>query len=247
MRHKLPALLLLLLSASPFAARQEQPGKPEAEEELLMRTVANPGSSAPSVDSAFQTAIHGSGTAGGGDTTSVSGGTGKRCPLPRKHAERGLDDIVAADSDYVWRVKDDAVNLLPAKGIPSLLRVRIREFDSGDTWSSATVGARLFDLPEVQERATELGLSQRLSGSALGAIVPGTASATPLNVHLRDVTLLDALNAVLRAAQHGLWIYRETHCKSENTYMVYYSGWGKEEASPQRILFLDMGYGDRLE
>jgi len=100
---------------------------------------------------------------------------------------------------------------------------------------------------QVPTGARDLAVIARYLDSWHRAIVPGAASATPLNVHLRDVTLLDALNAVLRAAQHGLWIYRETHCKSENTYMVYYSGWGKEEASPQRILFLDMGYGDRLE
>ena len=50
MRGKSLATLVLLLGAFPLAGHQEQPGKPEAEAELLMRRVANLGSSrSPSI------------------------------------------------------------------------------------------------------------------------------------------------------------------------------------------------------
>jgi hypothetical protein len=135
-----------------------------------------------------------------------------------------LDDIITADPDYVWEVKEGVVNMVPAKGVPDLLTLRIAAFDSGDARSPTTATTYLFALPEVRERAAELGISQRFSGSGLGAIVPGAPPPNLLNVHVQDVTLLEALNAFFRANKHGLWIYRETHCKSENFFLVYSSG-----------------------
>jgi len=42
-------------------------------------------------------------------------------------------------------------------------------------------------------------------------------------VHVQDVTLVEALNAFFRANKHGVWVYRETHCKSENNFQVQFS------------------------
>ena len=57
MRCKLLTALVLLLSALPLAARQEQVGKPEAETGLLTRQVFNIGGAQLSINSAIQTAI----------------------------------------------------------------------------------------------------------------------------------------------------------------------------------------------
>ncbi|HZP03230.1 MAG TPA: hypothetical protein VFD30_23475 [Terriglobia bacterium] len=76
----------------------------------------------------------------------------------------------------------------------------------------------------MRDKAAELGLSRRYSGSGLYAIVPGVPPAKPLNIHFEVMQLLDAINAVFRVAKDGLWIDRETHCKWENTFTVYASG-----------------------
>ena len=127
-----------------------------------------------------------------------------------------LEDIATADPDYEWEVKDRVVNLLPAKGVPDLLSLRISAFDSGDATSVRTAETFLFALPEVRQREAELGFDQAIFGSGLYAFVPGAPPPPKLNVRLQDVTLLEALNALVRAHKHGLWIYCETHCKSTN-------------------------------
>ena len=224
MRRKSLTTLVLLLGAFPFAGHQEQPGKPVAEAELLMRPVANLGSSPLSVNHAIQTAILGSGAAGG--AVIMQG-----CEEPSDSVVRFqgstlrevLDDIVTADPDYGWEVKDGVVNLLPAKGVPDLLTLRISAFDSGDATSVRTAETFLFALPEVRERAAELGFDQAIYGSGPYAVVPGAPPPPKLNVRLQDVTLLEALNALVRAHKRGVWLYYETHCKSTNHFSINFT------------------------
>ena len=179
MRGRLLATLVLLLGAFPFAGRQEQPGKPVAETELLMRRVANLGSPPLSVNLAIQTAILESGSAGGAvilqgcaessdSVVRFQGGT----------LREALDDIVTADPDYGWEVKDGVVNLTPVQGVPDLLTLRIGALDTGDATSVRTAETFLFALPEVRERAAELGFDQAGTGTGPYAVVPG-APPTP--------------------------------------------------------------------
>jgi hypothetical protein len=134
-----------------------------------------------------------------------------------------LDEIVTADPDYVWKVEDGVVNLLPTKGVPDLLTVRIAAFDSGNARSLAAAGTYLLALPELRGRATLLGFSQAVTRSGLGAIGPiGTPAPKLLKVRLRDVSLLDALNALVRANEHGEWVYHETHCESASSFVVQF-------------------------
>jgi hypothetical protein len=224
MRSKSLITLVLLLGAFPFAGHQEQPGKPVAEAELLMRPLANLGPSPLSVNFAFQRAILRSGAPGGAVIT-------QGCAEPSDNIVRFqgstlrevLDDIVTADPDYGWEVKDGVVNLIPAKGVPDLLTLRIGAFDTGDATSVTTAKTFLFALPEVRKRAAELGFDQAIFGSGFSAMVPGAPPPNLLNVRLQDVTLLEALNALVRAHKHGLWVYREIHCNSTNHFDINFT------------------------
>ena len=218
MRCKSLTPLILLLVAFPLAGHQEQAGRSEAETELLTRPVANLGSSPLSVNLAIQTAILGSGTAGG--AVIMQG-----CEEPSNSAVRFqqgstlrdvLEDIVTGDPDYRWEVKDGVVNLIPAKGVPELLNLRIGEFNSGEATSVRAAETFLFALPEVRKREAELDFDKAIYGSGLGGIMPGAPPPPRLNVRLQNVTLLEALNALVRAHKHGLWLYYETHCQSTN-------------------------------
>jgi hypothetical protein len=224
MRCKSLATLVLLLGAFPFAGHQQQAGKPEAEAELLMRPVKLP-SSPLSVNSAFQLAMLSSGAPGGEALT-------EGCAEPSDSAVRPqnvgtlrdvLEDIVTADPEYRWEVKDGVVNLIPSQRVPDLLTLRISAFDTGDATSVTTAKTFLFGLPEVRKRAAELGFDQAIYGSGLGDVAPGAPPPPKLNVRLQDVTLLEALNALVRAHEHGLWMYREIHCNSTNHFDIKFT------------------------
>jgi len=43
-----------------------------------------------------------------------------------------------------------------------------------------------------------------------------------LDIHLQDVTLLEALNALVRTTQRGQWVYHETDCHSEKNFQVQF-------------------------
>jgi hypothetical protein len=225
MRCKSLIALVILLGAFPLAGHQELAGKLQTDTELLTRRVVNVGSSPLSINLAFQTAILGSGTVGG--AAMIQG-----CAEPSNSAVRFhgstlgefLEAIVTADPDYRWEVKDGAVNLLPARGVPDLLTVRIGAFDSEDATSVTTAKSFLLALPEVRKRQSELGFNQAISGSGFhGVPPPGTPPPARLDVHLQDVTLLEALNALVRANKHGLWIYREIHCDSTNHFDINFT------------------------
>src|ERR1039458_7755383 len=223
MRHNSLPSLVVLLAVFPVAGHQDQAGKSQAEAELLTRQVFNIGDALLSVNLAIQTAILKSGTAGG---AAIMQG----CEEPSNSSVRFhegtlrefLQAIVRADPDYRWEVKDGVVDLLPAKGVPELLRVRVGAFDSGDATEATTAESFLVALPEVRQRAAELGFDGAISGSPLGGIAPGAPPPPPpkLGVQLHDVTLLEALNALVRANKHGLWIYREIHCDSTKHYDI---------------------------
>jgi len=227
MRHKSLTMLVLLLGASTSAGLQEQPEKPAGEEELLARPAKVVGTSGLSVDMAFMMAV---------DQTRAPGGAvivhGCEEPSSKVVRYRGstlrevLDNIVTDDPDYVWEVNDGVVNLAPAQGVPDLLTLRIAAFDSGDATSLVTAGTYLLALPEVRKRAADLGFSQGVLGTGPSSIPPpGAPLPAPklLDVHLENVTLFDAMNALVRTNKHGQWVYHETHCKSENNFQVHFS------------------------
>ena len=220
------ATLLLLLGAFPVAAQQVQPENPKSEDELLLRPVDDLSSSPLSVNLAIQTAILGAGTPGGAvimqgceqpSDSSVR-------PRPGSTLRELLEDIVTADPDYRWEVNAGVVNLLPIKGVPDLLRLEIGEFDSGDVRDVTTAKTFLFALPEVRKREAELDFDQAVLGSGpYGVPPPGTPPPPKLDVRLHNVTLLEALNALVRAHKQGLWIYYETHCESTNHFDIKFT------------------------
>ncbi len=224
MRRKWLTILVIILGASQLAGG-ERPVKLGTDDELLSRPVANRGPSAASVDLAFETAMLGSRTPGGAAIT-------EGCPQPSESAVRFrgttlrevLDDIVTAHPDYVWAVREGVVDLVPAIGVPDLLKLQIPAYDSGDATSLATAGTYLLALPVVRERAEEMGFSLAAFGSGPIAVVPGALPARRLfNVQLRDMTLLEALNALVRANGRGIWIYHQTYCKSEKNFQVQFT------------------------
>ena len=125
-----------------------------------------------------------------------------------------LDAIVLSDDAYAWDANRGVVNVVPRRGIPPILETRIAEFNSQDlTTLTAAVGL-LLRSPEVRKRMQELNYGEgfnRLQGyypiTQPGILPP--KSPDPLSIHVKNASLLDALNAIVRAHGRGVWIYRE--------------------------------------
>ena len=173
---------------------------------------------------AFQGALQASGVPGG--VAFVEGCSDQPEPLVHPHGttlEKVLDSIVSGDPRYVWRMRKGAVNLEPLNGVPALLRMHLKTYDSQDTDAISAV-TFLSSLPEVARAAAKLGLTHNVLGPGLGGMAQGPPPPKePLGIRLHDVTLLDALNAIARANKHGVWTYRETQCGSIHQFNVSFA------------------------
>ena len=193
---------------------------PAPQEDVLSRPAPIGDLSLPA-SSAFEAAVQASGVPGG--IAFLEGCPDE--PKPTVHPygttlREVLDSITSRDSHYIWRMREGVVNLGPAKGAPALLRTHLKTYDSGNLTDASAV-IFLSSLPEVARAAAGIGLTYIQLGSGLGGTALGPPPPKkPLGVRLHDVTLLDALNAIIRANKHGVWTYRETHCDSVHQFNI---------------------------
>jgi len=139
-----------------------------------------------------------------------------------------LEAIAKRDLLDRWTVENGVVNLLPVKGTPALLDTRIGKFDSKDAATPSEAATLLAQSPEVERAEERLGLNNPFHiqlglgvARKYGSPIPKLAS--PLAVRLKNVTFLDALNALVRAKGRGVWMYREWHCSANNGYSITFA------------------------
>lgn len=212
-------LLSSMLIATSGAANNHQSSSPQ--KTVLSRPIAMGDISRPT-PLVFQGAAIAAGVPGG--AAFVEGCTNQ--PLRKVRPEGStlgevLRSIIHSDPRYVWTVNAGVANLEPSRGIPALLTTRLESYNSGAATDAASAITFLSSSGEVVRAAKELGLAHNVSGSALGGISEeAQPPKKPLNIHVQDVTLLQALNAIVRANKHGVWMYRETHCGSIRQYNI---------------------------
>jgi len=119
-----------------------------------------------------------------------------------------LDSIVLSDPRYRWQLEDGVVNLIPVSGEPALLQVRVTEFHVENAETVYYALSQLIGLPEVKKGMAELQLSQGLGP----LVIPSSPRAARFTVHCQDVTLREALNAIVRAQGRAVWLYTQRHC-----------------------------------
>lgn len=143
-----------------------------------------------------------------------------------------LDAIVSIDSRYRWSIQDGVVVFLPVERLPALLNVRIREFDSRDADNVFAAAGLLLHVPEVRRAAQRLGIGRspnEVYGGTLGGVSPSgpssRAASKPLGVHCVNVTLAQALNAIVKANRKGVWVFSEWHCPNGGGFGVTFSGY----------------------
>lgn len=218
-------LVVLFLAASipPLLRPIPHPAK-KGPDRTLARPYSGRGFSFPSVSDAFQSLMLQSRTPGG--AAFVEGCSQRNRPVIRMQASTvgaALKSIVAADPRYRWEVRKGVVDLLPAAGVPPLLNIRVREFNSGDSANISSAGTRLFSLPEVKEAAGRLGLSRSGLGSGIYAVGGAQKPVGPLRIDLHDVTVREALDAIVRTNKGGVWIYDEVECGRTHVFQIGFS------------------------
>ena len=112
------------------------------------------------------------------------------------------------------------MNLLPASGIPELLQVRISSFSIDNAKSTEEAISKLLASREVKTHAAELHLNSGLRLIASGGPNGLGKPQQPFEIRLRDVTVIEGLNAIIRSQGHGVWEYRETHWRDYHGYEV---------------------------
>jgi hypothetical protein len=127
-----------------------------------------------------------------------------------------LDTLVATDPRYRWQMQDGVVNLLPAKGEPTLLKTRLNEFDVENVSSAREALTRLLALPEVKKGMRDLHLKPGI------AIITGFSPPNPpkSSVKQNGGTLRQALNAIASAQGRAVWEYIEIHCDGQDEIVI---------------------------
>lgn len=219
--------LLAVLFLTPFqpSLSHDRPTAAESTRDVLARPFPGNATSYGSISDAFQSVMLQSGVPGGeAIIEGCGGGTDKVVPVRGTTVGRALESIEAADPRYRWELEDGVVVLMPAEGVPPLLKVRVRGFNSMDSSDVSSAGMLLFGLPEVRDALGKLGLTRNGLGSGLYAVIPGShGQARPLDIDLHDVTVRDALNAIVRTNKSGIWVYREVLCGTSKVFDLGFS------------------------
>ena len=223
----------LFLSAGPAAERQSDTGLVDSPQPANIRIDHDIVAENQPVSSILQDVLRGTGVPGGFAQIAVCSDVPKgRLKLKQGTTIReAMDAFIATNPNYRWRLQGGVVNLMPRDDVP-LLDTKIVEFDKDAT--DREIPAVLQDmlgLDEVRKRAAALGLKEGFWQGGPGAVEehPVPRQPVPVHISLRNVSLRDAFNEVVRTSGKGvLWIYYETDCNGERTYIVEVSDyqWG---------------------
>ena len=158
----------------------------------------------------------------------------------RKCGEREPEFIPAKDStlqdelhrisvlkpDYQWTFDDEVFNFFPRFFTPSPLEIPVTEFKV-ENEPVTQVYSKLFDTPDVKNGFIRLGLHEPTVQIVVGGFGPppnvgGVSSSakdkTRITLNLKNTTLREASNAIVRADGRKTWILSVVSCHGDNTY-----------------------------
>jgi hypothetical protein len=136
-----------------------------------------------------------------------------------------LADFATKNPEYRWQVRGGTLDLVPEAGVPAVLATRIHGFELHTTDQQSTAGvavAQLLALPEVRQRVAHLRLKSALQQGGPGAYTehPVPRQAVPIHIKLKNVSLQEAFNSVVKAFGESMWVFVEHECSGEKTYSV---------------------------
>ena len=143
-------------------------------------------------------------------------------PLAQPSYRDVFNAIIAADPRYKWEITEGTINFVPVSNYPELLDTTISEFNAEGLSSSALVNA-LERLPEVQQRAQELGFCANVCPRLVGGA--RLSSGTLVSVHQQNRTLREILNSIVRANGNAVWAYSEGRRDGQRIFNLAFPSW----------------------
>lgn len=132
-----------------------------------------------------------------------------------------LDAIVAVEPRYRWEIERDVINFLPVEEYPLMLNVVIPEFRVENINRFKVIDA-LDVIPELQNQATALGYSNFTEPRV--RCCGGLGGTETFSLHLRNATLREVLNALVRAQGYARWSYSENVYDGKRYFTIQVSG-----------------------
>jgi hypothetical protein len=208
--------ILIWMVAGVGLAENRTPQSTSPDRQILSRVVEMPQSDGMTTTEAYGLALSAAGVPGGIVLARGWADQTKHKWRPSTDSlARTLDSVVTLDPEYMWKIEDGVVNLIPARGEPALLDVRIAHFHVKPGTDPRNALQQLLQMPEVRARMRQLNLSYPVFSALQGAVrmaKPGVRSAkteTQGEVHCKNVALRVALNAIVRAHGRAVWSYSE--------------------------------------
>ena len=130
-----------------------------------------------------------------------------------------LDAIIKANPEYRWEVDDKIINLRPVQDEPALLGVKIGRLKVENAPSIDAVLDKLFELPEVKAAITKLQLTSGVK-VIVRPISPDPERRPRFSIECDNVTVREALNAIVRAHGRAVWEYKEQRCDGKTVFTV---------------------------
>lgn len=135
---------------------------------------------------------------------------------------QGLDALVAAAPQYQWTLKDGLVIMTPRVGAPPFLATKFRSFKWSGTDNAAPslLMNELIESPEIRGRIAKFGLTPAIRqgpGTTAVPINPVPRTPLPIEVNLKNMSLMDAFSAIIRVYGRGMWVYTEDRCGQDDS------------------------------
>jgi len=127
-----------------------------------------------------------------------------------------LNRITQTDPQYKWQNERGVINLIPTSGEPDVLKIPIREFRVKNARSLELILEQLLALPEVQSDAVGRRVNQGIRFAGLSS----PRREPQLSISIRDATLRDALNAMVRTHGRAVWSYSESRCNGQDRFTI---------------------------
>lgn len=196
------------------------------QEEILARSVAVKDSQETTLKGALSQVLSSARVPGGIVTVAQCGEEPKYNFAPfGSSLHSSLESIIAARPDYKWVVEEGVVNVLHSGGNVPMLDSVVSEFELKESDNIFGSLNRLLSAPEVQRRAAELNL--RRGSTQLGIMplsVKPVVAANEANrktvMSCKDITLREALNAIVREHKTAVWAYTERHCNGNDEFSI---------------------------
>jgi len=127
-----------------------------------------------------------------------------------------MDAIVATDKKYYWRTNGKSLNLVPRWFALSPLDITIKRFQVRNVLVTEAYG-QLYELKDVNEGILDCNLHEPAWRFLAGGV---KVDKKRITLDLTNVTLGEALNAIVEADGQKIWLFKIRVCEGHNEYVT---------------------------